>query len=74
MSARAARCACPSPDARRCYCLRSAPDDSEPKDEVCECECHEPDEDEDDGFSDDYREYEARVISEVYGNNGYVDG
>lgn len=44
------RCACPSREARRCYCLRYAPDDSQPKDEVCECSCHEPDEDDEDGY------------------------
>jgi hypothetical protein len=40
------RCACPSREARRCYCLRYAPDDTDPKDEVCECACHEVDDDE----------------------------
>jgi hypothetical protein len=43
------RCACVSHDARRCYCLRYAPDDSMPKDEVCECSCHEPED-----YDDEY--------------------
>lgn len=52
---RRARCACPSwTTARQCYCLRHAPDDTEPKDEECECACHEPDED--DGY-DEHADY-----------------
>jgi hypothetical protein len=44
---RRAKCACPSwTSARQCYCLRYAPDDTEPKDEVCECVCHDEDDDE----------------------------
>lgn len=42
------RCGCPSwTSARQCYCLRYAPDDSMPNDEICECACHEDAEDDD---------------------------
>lgn len=42
------QCACPQwTTPRECNCLRYAPDDSEPKDDVCECPYHD-EEDEDD--------------------------